>query len=1019
MVAALGGRLSRFAWAVLLGLVSLQAWAEPPRTEPPRVEPPRAPQPDDLEADILLGAARNAVQRGDLNTGIQRFREFQERYSNREDGLREYADALFQANRAGEAAAVYERLLKAHPNDAPLIRTLVDAMLNTGNHPRAKSLLTDAVAWYPDRVDFALSLALLYTLDDETSKAEELIRTSIAGRPLTTDRMRLDAASLYIQLRRAADAGPIIAELQNSMPDDPRALALSVRYALLVGDRSKAIRLADKLDRLYPGNIGLRLELASALYAAGSYAEAGRLFGDVLHKSPKNTAALLGCARVAMRNNRIEQADDYLDAVPTDVRGRTWQLAAVERDTIVGNYLRAHQILDRLLEENPDDSRALMAIADLNRAENEFIKADARYRAYGADADNSAAGRQLAVSLFLQYRYCDAERLCRRLLATDPTDAATAIVLARILVKTDRWEEAVDLVRRTQQTDNNAFPECIYFSRFVSPDFGPCKGDESRPLFLAATLYDLGMGDGRRQWAKQVLDEALQADPNNVILRTRLAEWHASFGVPSHAACAAEIYEELLAREPSNQKWLLGLARANVTLRCYDRALAIYRRLRCESPDQYLYARETARVVFFVCGSPYGLAEYDATLCDWSGLEEEARRIAEERFAKATCDSSPSLAAGAYEKLLALEPYEPHIAFELGQVRGHLGTTCSAIDAYTHLLAANPNHRDAQVALEGKRLEQCRELLADHRFVRERGRDGLTSIDRLGEFVAYQFPRDDENEHFSLGYGRLSLAPTYGAGTTGDALTFRFQKQLCADLGPWLSPYVPMAVFVDGELQRYDRYVSTRPVFEAGVKLHSCDDLVWTVSGTMQNVLENGESLQQDIYRGGLRTDLIYKPCNYWETEATYEFQAYSDVNTRNAAEFRNRLQLTPDPRRLSLLADAFYWNFAEASVFQPGPDPYAGMTHPYWTPIGYWMAGAGLEWKQWLSWDRFDGAQHCWVAFAAMKRWDNQSQNYTIYRGTMGWDITRCLSGYAMGEYNDGAPYRGTWAYGGLAWKF
>jgi hypothetical protein len=369
--------------------------------------------------------------------------------------------------------------------------------------------------------------------------------------------------------------------------------------------------------------------------------------------------------------------------------------------------------------------------------------------------------------------------------------------------------------------------------------------------------------------------------------------------------------------------------------------------------------------------------------------------------------------------LLALEPYEPHIAFELGQVNGLMGTTCNAIDAYTHLLAMNPNHRDAQIALEGKRLDQCQQLMADHRFIRERGRDGMTSIDRLGEFVAYQFARDNKNEHLSLGYGRLSLAPTYGAGTEGDAMTFRFQKQIPADCCPWLSPYVPMALFVDGELQRYDRFVSTRPVFEAGVKLRSYDDLIWTVSGTLQNVLENGESLQQDIYRGGLRTDLKYMPCNYWETEATYEYQAYSDVNTRNAAEFRNRLQLTPDPRRFSLLADAYYWNFAEASVFSPGPDPFAGMTHPYWTPVGYWMAGAGIEWKEWLSWDRFDGAQHCWVAFSAMKRWDNQSQNYTVYRGTMAWDITRCLSGYASAEYNDGAPYRGTWTYGGLAWKF
>ena len=226
-------------------------------------------------------------------------------------------------------------------------------------------------------------------------------------------------------------------------------------------------------------------------------------------------------------------------------------------------------------------------------------------------------------------------------------------------------------------------------------------------------------------------------------------------------------------------------------------------------------------------------------------------------------------------------------------------------------------------------------------------------------------------------------------------------------------------MFLDAEVQRYDRYVATRPVFEAGIKIRTCDDLLWTISGTMQNVLENSESLQQDIYRGGLRTDLKFMPDNYWESEATYELQGYSDNNLRQAGELRNRLQLTPDPRRFSLLVDFYYWNFAHPSEFSPGGDPFLNMTHPYWTPMNYAMPGAGVEWKQWLSWDRFDGADHCWVSFSAMKRWDSQNQNYIVYRGMLVWDITRRLSGYATGEYTDGAPYRGTGAHGGLARKF
>lgn len=1008
------GNSSRFAPTILLGFVLCIAVVAPCTA----LAQPKASDDQKLEADILLGAARTAAQRGDVAVAIERFQEFQKKYPDREEGPRGYADVLFQAGRVREALSLYERLLKKHPNDPSLIHSLVDALLNLGDHPRAKKMLADAVTKYPDRIDFAVSLALLYALDDETAEAEDLIRKSILGHPLPNRRTRLDAASLYIQLRRPKEAKPILDALLKTDPDDARVLALSVRHALLIGNMPLAMRQADKLDLAYPGNIDLRLELASALYAANDYAEAGRLFSDILHKSPDNVTALIGSARVAMRDYRMEAADANLQKVPEASRGRRWLLAVAERNIILGNYRHSHEILDRLLEENPGDRQAAMTAADLYRAENEFLKADALYLSEGATANNSAASRHYALSLFLQHRIGDAERQCRDLLAGDPVDPETNILLARILWKTHRPEETANLLRQISADKNEYFPEQAYFATFISNDLNSEEPPSARPIYTAVTLFDLAMDDGRRDWAKDILTEALNTDPYNVVIKTRLAEWHASFGMPCQAHTAALIYEELLMQEPDNQKWLLGLARANVTMRCYDKALDLYQQLRCDEPGNYLYAREKAETLFFVCGSPKGLADYDRTLCCWSGLNEEAHRLCQERLAKATHFSSPSVAACTYEDLLALEPYEQHIAFELGQAYGMLGNTTDAIDTYQQLLEINPNHRDGQVALEGKLLERRPVVAADTRFVRERGRDGLTSIDRFGEYIKYQFAREDENEHFSVGYGRLSLAPTYGRGTCGDAATLQYQQKANADFGPLWSPCVPMTLFIDGEVQRYDRFVSTRPVFEAGVKLRSYDDLVWTIAGTMDNVLENGESLQQDIYRGGARTGLNYMPCNYWETEATYAFQSYSDDNTRHAAEFRNRFQLTPDPRRFTLLADCFYWNFAEASVFSPGPDPFDNMLHPYWTPMNYVMGGVGVEWKQWLSCDRFDGAQHCWVSFSAVKRWDNQNQNYMVYRGMLNWDITRCLSGYALGEYNEGSPYRGTWAYGGLAWK-
>ncbi|MHB8971174.1 MAG: tetratricopeptide repeat protein [Pirellulaceae bacterium] len=422
--------------------------------------------------------------------------------------------------------------------------------------------------------------------------------------------MRLDAAALYIRLRRPDAAGPPVRELLQSDPDDARVLALAVQYFLLVDDHKQAICQADKYDRLYPGNIDLRTELAAALYASGNYAEAGRMFAVVLQQSPTNALALLGSARVALQDYRVDLADALLEQIPIAARGRPWQLVAVERDTVTGNYLRGHQILGRLCQEQPADRQTALALADLDRAENEFIKADARYQTEGATAQNSLAGQHYALSLYLQRRYCEAESVCRHVLARDPADGKTMMVLARILVRTQRPQEAVRWGQRAQRADPSVFPEGMYFAHVRAPEFASAPADSSRPIYLAVTLVDLAMEDGRREWAKAILDEALRAEPDNCVLRTRLAEWYASFGLPVPASRAAKIYTELLAREPANQKWLLGLARARVTLRCYDHALALYRRLRCESPANDLFAKEMARVVFTVYR---GMLEWDIT----------------------------------------------------------------------------------------------------------------------------------------------------------------------------------------------------------------------------------------------------------------------------------------------------------------------------------------------------------------------------------------------------------------------
>ena len=932
------------------------------------------------------------------------------------------------------------------------MQRLVDVLLSLGEHPRVRSLLEPIVAAHPERVDFALVLAKIYALDDDLDKAREIVETCIEGKPLTSDRMRLDAVELFTQLKRPDLVRKPLSELLRARPNDPRVITADIRYLILAKDWNSALRKIAKLEQLHPNEHTLQIELASALYAAGFYVEAGKMYDLLLPKVPHNRAVLLGSARVALRYNRLRLAAALIEQVPAASRGRAWLLTQAEFDIVAGNYRHAEEILQELLCENSEDRQAALSLADAERAQQEFLKADARYEALGARRGDRVASLHLAESLLLQKRFCEAEHFCCEVLREDPKDTEALRQLGKTLAAQGRITEALPYLSKAGASINEPLPEYVYYTHLTRGDPPECfvasASGAGRPLYSVGVMFGLALAEGRKDLARCLLDAGLRTAPDNLVMRTHAAEWYASYGTRPCAAEASQRYHDLLLDDLDNQKWLLGFARAEATRRCYGRSLAAYARLRSEQPRNYQIAREQVRVISGIDGTMAGLQCYDGLIDHWPGLPEERCRLCMERNAKAFHAPKPTAAASLYQSLTAAEPYEQHFRFELGQVYGAVGNTPCAIAAYSRLLRLDPNHRNATVALEGKWLDLQNSVFGDYRFRRERGRNGLTSIDRGGAFTGFRHVYRCEDEFLSLSYGRLTLAPTLGEGTAGNCLEIDFQRRLH---GEWLRRIVPGATpyfFVDGGIEAYDRLVSTRPTGLAGFKWRTANDAIWTIAASLDNVLENHESLRQDIYRGGVLVSFEKMPTPYWELMLGYRFDAYSDVNNRHAAQMRNRFKLTPDPNRWSLLVNMDYWDFAEPSVFSPGPDPFFDMRHPYFSPRNFVQTDVGIEWKHRFGLgaapahgkflpgrlvapglacqragsrygDGFDGADQWWISLSVRKRWDSQSKNYVIFDGLLVWDITRRLSGYAKAEYLESSVYQATGAYAGLAWIY
>jgi len=180
-------------------------------------------------------------------------------------------------------------------------------------------------------------------------------------------------------------------------PYDSLLLARIARADQRAGDSPDAISALIRAVQLSPRNRSLRHSLAHALLSAGRYAEADRLYRDLLAGFPNDVDALINDGLLAQRMGRGEEAvDDWRRAVEVDPSQGNAQLylgdalAARGEDQAAARHYRAYlQLVADHPEKHAGESRlqlaALIKIAD----------ADARAR-HDADA---AMGYDAAITL--------------------------------------------------------------------------------------------------------------------------------------------------------------------------------------------------------------------------------------------------------------------------------------------------------------------------------------------------------------------------------------------------------------------------------------------------------------------------------------------------------------------------------------------------------------------------------------------------------------------------------------------
>ncbi|RCS49455.1 hypothetical protein DTL42_13090 [Bremerella cremea] len=1046
--------------------------------EIPPSKPIRLPQGADpnisnnLQRQVLLEAARNAVALGDLKVAAQRFETLLKSYPHDMEGRLEYAGILLRLDRQQEAIANYRQVLVLDPQNTKASLTLADLLIGQHQFDEANALLTKQLHIEPNNVSVALRLANVLLQMGKRAAAMETLHHSVLKIQLS-NADRLSAAMLLRALNDPAAALQMLEPLIQHQTLSHDGLTLALRCLASLGNFEAMQQLAAQYGEDNPENISKMLELSGELLDEEDSLAALFLLEAITAElqTDSDVLTLLARARVAQYQLPLAQQmlEEFGHLIPERERILLWG-EILQRS---GNYLEAISDFEQILLEEPNNRRAVYGKAQVLQALGQYGGAEATLRCYAQAFPQELGPRfRLAQLLIDQQQLGQAEFIYQEIISQEPGVVFAYRALLNLLIRQHRYDQAAALIDQLQRTrpfepllmSTLRIEQGLLFvklgqaieamellrnhepaSRTLLPDgflvmyqaacfIGEPSQIESakasllgccgQSLELSVRMSDEALAQCLDSLAACILEQANQMSSSQISIAVRLADAYAAGSCMPDLCRAEELYRSVIALSPTNARARIGLARVLLKMDQPVESDAVYARLDQDMPTFVTARREYARVTYAVHGRRAGDAVYAALLRD---------------APSAASMPVQSVHVGPALTLTARQPAPMDVASAISLERQAKSwkdwRPTQAICDYQSLIAVEPANEDAYFDLGQQYLEKQRTCAAMNTYKEllcvnpcsEPARIALSGISRStqprGTFDFLYFGQSGRNGLANINRVSLEWGAEIPLGDADQFLRFDYAhlvydpKTTGTVLGNSFGAGIhqrfweDFRYFAEVDVQVFDEGFSPRPVFDTGVSVDTWFDGRFELGGFLQNVAENSQSIAQDIYMGGGRLAGSMMPTSWWTMQSRYRFSGYSDHNFRHDLFVHNRFQLMKAPNELNFLADYDFLSFDEGSIFGPGPG-IDGTIHPYFAPSGFSQVSLGFEYKWHLGRYDFEGAPQRWVSLEYRAQWDSQGQFYNIGRVRGYWDICGRLAAGAETSLTRSAVYNNDVAY-------
>ncbi|MEC9048598.1 MAG: tetratricopeptide repeat protein [Planctomycetota bacterium] len=898
------------------------------------------------------------------------------------------------------AKIVFDRYLRnLDPTQQRDQQLLAPALLDMQKPREALPYLLKLQAQAPEELEWSTSLVYCYELIGDEAKAARAVDAIASLQPNVTD-ARIHLVDQLLSLSNYQLAQTVNEQILQADPENVMARLMGARILLESYDVRRAREVLNNLEDELGGMRRYSLAMAQLYHLEGQWVAAQSVYEAMLMDRPTDDDVRIKLALLYRDKGDLHRALAELKKVPAkSPYGPLSQLEQATTMILEGRPDQAAGLCAALADQRPNDVAPVLGLVRAHLAMDHIEEAQAMCQRFidGHPSDKMALAQVRVVLGKAQ------------LLAGNSVQAARTFQLALREPSMHEPEAFYGLAKARTRGDSAVGSELARLSSNIAT-----SGEGIR---MRIELGKLALAEQDFTRATYYLKKALRWQPNNVAAKVLLGEAYSQALKAGNKAEPIKVLSSVLETDPSNTRARLALARAYAIQRDFDSALKTYTKV-LEQDATYDYAaREYARTLYWNQQYEASLQQYEKliarlptegmavdffddpndsnalqSLSDFESGSNFAESVKLELIAKRNMSWRPPLAQNALQALTIREPANQEALFDLAQIRHRRGQTSAAIGNYQDLIRVAGGHQEAKKALAGAQRDIQPSLHFAVNTEERAGRDGLAFMDESSHIADTTFPLGDKNDTLGFGIGRRTFDPGDGNFSAGNTPLNANVLRLFGSSSLGENTVVDMLT----EFQTYSEEgrMSDRLYFDGGVTYTSDEQTRVKLRLFSQPVVENGETLSQDIYRQGGRVGVEIPVTRRFDLGASGMFADYSDDNNRVEGNAFVAYEFMTAPKELRVLVKMDFIDCAQENVFGGGAQPnLAGLDNPYFSPKAYSVYSVLGSWRHQLGKDWFTGADNMFYTVTAGLAFDSNGVGFTEFSMGGGYDITNWLS--------------------------